>query len=68
MRRLETRLGLLERAVAARLHEELCAFLDNLEAQLDQPTFERVLEITARWAKGSRVPLRRGGKRGRVAG
>jgi len=48
MRRRELRLGRLERAVEARVREELEAFLEGLENQLDPATFERVLEITAR--------------------
>lgn len=58
MKRLDARLGKLERAVKVTVHAELEAFLDRLEARLDSSTFERVLEITAGFARGRGVPLR----------
>lgn len=59
MRRNEARLGKLERAVKVAVHAELEAFLTRLEAHLDRPTYERVLEITAGFAVGRGVPLRK---------
>jgi hypothetical protein len=59
MRRREARLGKLERAVQVALRAELEAFLHDLEAQLDRPTFERVLEITAGFAEASRQRAQR---------
>jgi hypothetical protein len=47
MRRREARLGRLERAVEDAVRAELQAFLARLEAELDGPTYERLLEITA---------------------
>lgn len=59
MRRREARLGKLERAVQVAVRAELEAFLHDLEAELDPPTFERILEITA----ASRDPGNRTRKR-----
>jgi hypothetical protein len=59
MRRREARLGRLERAVQVAVRAELEAFLNGLGAQLDRPTFERVLEITAGFAEASRQRAQR---------